>query len=113
MTPARMLSDFRIALEESVKLQSHYAALLNDYDGGARLRFDSAEAWVDRLRRVGTLLHSDPLSSFGAAAIIASVPGGRDYDQRLRKKIDDALREQWAVGYAQAIADAQSGRTAE
>jgi hypothetical protein len=37
------------ALEESVKLQSHYAALLNDYDGGERMQFASAKAWIDRL----------------------------------------------------------------
>src|ERR1044071_4528446 len=30
------------ALEESVKLQSHYASLLNMYDGGRRLTFPSA-----------------------------------------------------------------------
>ena len=38
------------ALEESVKLQSHYASLLNQYDGGLRLGFGSADAWIARLR---------------------------------------------------------------
>lgn len=37
------------ALEESVKLQSHYATLLNQYDGGERLQFESAQEWMDRL----------------------------------------------------------------
>ena len=37
------------ALEESVKLQSHYAALLNQYDGGNRIGFADAEAWCNRL----------------------------------------------------------------
>ena len=39
----------REALDESVKLQSHYAALLNDYDGGKRMRFNS-DTWLSRLR---------------------------------------------------------------
>ena len=39
----------REALDESVRLQSHYAALLNDYDGGKRMRFNS-DTWLSRLR---------------------------------------------------------------
>lgn len=45
----------KLALEESVKLQSHYASLLNDYDGGKRRQFANADAWVERLRETGTL----------------------------------------------------------
>lgn len=37
------------ALEKSVKLQSHYAGLLNQYDGGERMVFESADDWVKRL----------------------------------------------------------------
>jgi hypothetical protein len=36
------------ALRESVRLQSHYATLLNTHDGGKRMRF-SAESWIARL----------------------------------------------------------------
>jgi hypothetical protein len=43
----------RRALEESVKLQSHYAELLNAYDGGERLTFASAEEWIERLVALG------------------------------------------------------------
>jgi len=39
----------RAALEESVKLQSHYASLLNQYDGGRRMTFANADAWCMRL----------------------------------------------------------------
>lgn len=39
----------REALEESVKLQSHYAACLNQYDGGQRILFKDAEEWKRRL----------------------------------------------------------------
>ena len=39
------------ALEESVKLQSHYAGLLNQYDGGKRLQFKDADEWMERLKR--------------------------------------------------------------
>ena len=37
------------ALQQSVELQSHYAELLNMHDGGQRLPFANAEAWLDRL----------------------------------------------------------------
>lgn len=43
------------ALEESVKLQSHYAELLNIYDGGRRLKFKTAADWIRRLIKTGTL----------------------------------------------------------
>lgn len=39
----------RKALTESLKLQAHYAALLNDYDGGQRMTFHDADAWLARL----------------------------------------------------------------
>lgn len=36
------------ALTESVKLQSHYAELLNMHDGGKRMTF-TAESWIERM----------------------------------------------------------------
>ena len=39
----------RTALRESVLLQSHYAALLNQYDGGNRKGFANADEWIERL----------------------------------------------------------------
>lgn len=38
------------ALEQSVKLQSHYAALLNMYDDSKRMEFPNAGSWIQRLR---------------------------------------------------------------
>jgi hypothetical protein len=49
------IGELRIALEESVKLQSHYADLLNMHDGGERIVFKSAEEWIERLREVGKI----------------------------------------------------------
>jgi hypothetical protein len=43
-------SELRAALEESVKLQSHYATLLNAWDGGQRLTFVNADEWLARLK---------------------------------------------------------------
>lgn len=43
--------ELEAALEESVKLQSHYAGLLNQYDGGLRLGFATVEQWLERLRK--------------------------------------------------------------
>lgn len=42
----------RFALAESVKLQAHYAELLNMHDGGARLIFPTVESWLERLSRL-------------------------------------------------------------
>jgi len=54
-TIARAFPDLVTALEESLKLQSHYAELLNMHDGGERIGFSSADAWIERLRECGKL----------------------------------------------------------
>ena len=43
------------ALWESLKLQSHYAKLLNQYDGGSRMTFNSVHKWITRLQNIGTI----------------------------------------------------------
>jgi hypothetical protein len=40
------------ALEESLKLQSHYAKLLNFYDNGQRREFNSSAEWLARLDEI-------------------------------------------------------------
>ncbi len=52
---AREVRELRIALRESVKLQAHYARLLNQWDGGQRMIFDDSAAWIARLRETKTL----------------------------------------------------------
>lgn len=47
-----LLLAIRDALDESVKLQSHYAKLLNEYDGGKRMVFTSVDEWIERLKEV-------------------------------------------------------------
>jgi len=50
--PARSpkeVEELKEALVESVKLQSHYAQLLNMYDGGQRIVFKNAREWLERL----------------------------------------------------------------
>lgn len=42
------------ALAESVKLQSHYAGLLNTYDGGRRQVFSTVDEWLARLDEVAS-----------------------------------------------------------
>ena len=48
-------NELLIALRESLRLQSHYASLLNAYDGGKRRGFDSPEAWITRLKETGDI----------------------------------------------------------
>jgi hypothetical protein len=43
------IEKLRIALDKSVQLQSHYASILNAYDGGARLQFRNGDEWIARL----------------------------------------------------------------
>lgn len=45
----------QVALAESVKLQSHYAGLLNQYDEGQRRQFANEDEWIGRLRELGRL----------------------------------------------------------
>lgn len=42
----------KVALAESVKLQSHYAGLLNIWDGGKRMTFKTAREWLERLEKI-------------------------------------------------------------
>lgn len=43
------------AIEASVKLQTHYAELLNMHDGGERIGFASADEWINRLHECKSL----------------------------------------------------------
>jgi len=40
------------ALSESVKLQSHYAGLLNMHDEGGRMMFANSDEWLKRLKHL-------------------------------------------------------------
>ncbi len=55
LQPDCSAADLRTALDESVKLQAHYAKLLNQWDGGHRLIFPSTGSWIARLRAYGAL----------------------------------------------------------
>lgn len=44
------LQELQHALAESLKLQSHYAFLLNISDGGRRMQFPTVDSWLKRLR---------------------------------------------------------------
>ena len=48
--PRRLVEFLEFALKASVSLQSHYAGLLNQYDGGERIEFHDAADWIGRLR---------------------------------------------------------------
>lgn len=54
-TMASEVIRYKAALEESVKLQSHYAGLLNAHDGGERIQFPNTDAWIERLETLGKI----------------------------------------------------------
>lgn len=54
------IDQLRTALQESLTLQSHYADILNRFDGGERITFPTVEAWLDRLRMIGKLPRDKP-----------------------------------------------------
>ena len=70
------------ALEESVKLQSHYAAILNQYDGGKRICFPSVDAWLDRLKEMKK--GRENLDEKSAQAVL--LQAAKDALQRLGKQ---------------------------
>ena len=47
--------ELETALDESLKLQSHQARLLNQYDGGERREFANSAEWIARLRECAIL----------------------------------------------------------
>lgn len=47
--------EMMLALIESVKLQSHYASLLNMHDGGKRREFTCPAEWIQRLIDTGVI----------------------------------------------------------
>lgn len=49
--PARTHEITRRALEESVKLQAHYASLLNAHDGGKREIYLNVDLWIERINK--------------------------------------------------------------
>jgi len=53
--PEIEVARLREALDESVRIQSHYAILLNEYDGGKRLIFKSSTEWIERLEALKDL----------------------------------------------------------
>ena len=53
----RLKDKYRIvhsALIESLKLQAHYATLLNMHDDGRRMVFVDVESWIERLQKTKT-----------------------------------------------------------
>ncbi len=47
--------NLKIALDESIILQAHYAQLLNMHDGGQRSIFPTVKEWMERLKETGTI----------------------------------------------------------
>jgi hypothetical protein len=45
-------AELRRALKRSLRLQAHYAMLLNMHDGGQRMIFTEIDQWLARLREV-------------------------------------------------------------
>ncbi len=48
------IAELEEGLRESVKLQAHYAKLLNMHDGGERMIFRTADEWLARLAEIRT-----------------------------------------------------------
>lgn len=69
------MNKLEIALKESIKLQSHYASLLNQYDGGERMVFNSPEEWIERLEKTGVILPNKPVEPTKESAVACSVCG--------------------------------------
>lgn len=53
------------ALQESLKLQAHYAVLLNAHDGGERRTFSTVKEWLARLAEVTPVTDEQKASKLG------------------------------------------------
>ena len=62
-------AELRRALKRSLRLQAHYAMLLNMYDGGQRMIFTEIDQWLARLREV-----DERVRMAAATARVASDP---------------------------------------
>jgi hypothetical protein len=60
-SPPCSAEELYIALREALKLQKHYAELLNMHDGGQRRSevFATPETWIARLRETGDLPNAE------------------------------------------------------
>lgn len=81
------MAELELALELLVKLQSHYAKLLNMHDGGKRHAFANRQEWIERLRETGDLPGSESALSElphraveAAKLLIASRDAFRSYE---------------------------------
>lgn len=61
------------ALTESVKLQSHYAEILNNYDGGNRMIFRTPQEFMMRLRQLADIKAREEAWGINPAAISIEV----------------------------------------
>lgn len=64
MSDKEILNEVWSALVQSVELQSHYASLLNGYDGGNRTIFDGPRSWIKRLRECRELKTCPPIEDY-------------------------------------------------
>ena len=66
-----IIKELKQALFESLKLQSHYAKLLNMHDGGERIGFASIEAWLERIKNTEQVNAADnqPAAGFVEAKL--------------------------------------------
>lgn len=67
-------------LVQSLKLQSHYAELLNMHDGGERIGFKTPKEWLERLREIEKLTCKHPCDDPACAVhgINASLARGHE-----------------------------------
>ena len=94
--------DLEIALAESVKLQAHYAKLINMHDGGERAIFPTSEEWIARLRETGKLPKHMTLKAAydhilgGCIAISPDMYGValRDIAKLCGREVDDAFKKE-------------------
>jgi hypothetical protein len=83
------IAKLRAALEESVKLQSHYAMLVNVYDSGKRMQFDNADAWLIRLAALADEQEVQIIAAAKAMMEAMFAPHELPLDEELQRKYRD------------------------
>ena len=76
------------ALERLIGLQAHYARLLNQYDGGQRRAFETAQQWIARLEELKTPASAEGDGLAGVRSVTESPASGQDGSITLTGKED-------------------------
>ena len=92
------------ALTESLKLQAHYAELLNMHDGGERKWFSEPAAWIHRLVETKTIAAEELTRNPAEHFFVNNIVAARDKMPYLQLSTEMGLVVQLTIAQARQVA---------